>query len=81
MKDTARPGYAYTNAPKEYDYHYTSTVEDGIKDSFGKEWRLVKYEDRYRFDRFQTPRYQSGLKQVITMAQAKELEIYGLKRI
>lgn len=49
----------YTNAPESYDYSYVETI--GTLKVGKTEWRKIKVTDDYRFENFQTPRYNSGL--------------------
>ena len=58
----------YTDASEAYDYWYVRTLETRtLKPRYpfaGREetWRKVEVHDLYRFDNFQVPRYNSGLR-------------------
>ena len=62
-KEANRPHTLWwTNADPNYDYGYVETKGEAL-DKYGKGWRLIAVYDDKRFESFQVPRYQSGLRQ------------------
>jgi len=56
----------YTDAPEAYDYWYVRTLEMRTLRSpilsKGRTWRKIEVHDLNRFNNFQVPRYNSGLR-------------------
>ena len=63
---------AFTNAPECYDYSYVSTIR-----ALADGWRMIEVTDPERFNRFQIPRYGSGLFATVSV-DSSEAEALGL---
>lgn len=51
-----------TNAHEDYDYWYVRTLSTFVVNGFT--WRVIEVEDVERFEGYQIPRYNSGMKVV-----------------
>ena len=63
----------FTTAPSDYDYWYVDTVAPANVAG----WRVIKVVDLDRFERFQVPRYSSGLHAALK-ADSPEARAVGL---
>ena len=76
MDNNERPTLWWTNAPSNYDYWYVTTRAPA--DEYG--WRLIEVTDANRFERYQQPRYLSGLYSAFRMTD-ELAEIHNLPRV
>src|SRR5690606_14349483 len=65
-----------TNAEESYDYHYVKTLFT-MTCKKDKAYRVIQVSDRYRFENFQVPRYQSGLRQAHAINSEEAKYLFG----
>ena len=69
----------YTDAPVEYDYHYTVELDPAVGTlRNGRTVRKVDITDEYRGENYQIPRYASGLCIRLTQAEFDQWVADGL---